>query len=130
LEFDLKKLTKKKAALIIIFIIEGAIAYGLWNIYTTPEIAVNDTSVANAPSKYVFKPSVSIGCSRVVWKDTEVHLSATTNLRTAKLEWSIDNKTVGTQRNLVYNFAPGENTIILKQYLTMIPFRMKPRLLS
>ncbi|MCZ7405121.1 MAG: hypothetical protein O8C67_09360, partial [Candidatus Methanoperedens sp.] len=112
MEFDLKKLTKKKAALIIIFIIEGAVAYGLWNIYTSPEIAVNDTSVAS--SKYVFKPSVSIGCSRVVWKDTEVHLSATTNLRSAKLEWSIDNKTVGAQRNLVYTFAPGENTIILK----------------
>ncbi|MCZ7405627.1 MAG: hypothetical protein O8C67_11975 [Candidatus Methanoperedens sp.] len=114
LKFDLKKITKKKVAVILIFIIEGAAAYGLWNIYTTPEIAVNDTSVANAPSRYVFKPSVSIGCSRVVWKDTEVHLSATTNLRTAKLEWSIDNKTVGTLRNLVYTFTPGKNTIIVK----------------
>ncbi len=114
MKFDLKKITRKKVAVILIFIIEGAAAYGLWNIYTTPEIAVNDTSVANAPSRYVFSPSVSIGCSRVVWKDTEVHLSATTNLRTAKLEWSIDNKTVGTQRNLAYTFTPGKNTIVVK----------------
>ncbi|MGB8216011.1 MAG: hypothetical protein WCE94_01810 [Candidatus Methanoperedens sp.] len=112
MKFDLKKITKKQVAVILIFIIEGAAAYGLWNIYTTPGNVVNDTSVAS--SRYIFKPSVSIECSRVVWKDTEVHLSATTNLRTAKLEWSIGNKTVGTQRNLAYTFAPGKNTIIVK----------------
>lgn len=114
LKFDPKELSKKKVALILIFIIEGAVAYGLWNLYALSETAVNDTHAGNAPPKYVFKPSVSIGCSRVVWKDTEVHLAATTNLRTAKLQWSIDNKTIGTERNLAYTFAPGKNTIILK----------------
>ncbi|VVB97705.1 Uncharacterised protein [uncultured archaeon] len=112
--FDPKKLTKKKVILILIFIIEIAVAYGLWNMYTAPGTAVNATSVANAPSKYVFKPSVSIGCSRVVWKDMGVHLAASTSFRTAKFEWSITNKTVGTERNLVYTFAPSDNTIVVK----------------
>ncbi len=109
-----EKLTKKKVALILIFIIESATAYGLWSIYAAPGAPVNATLPDKPHPAYVFKPSVSIGCSRVVWKDTEVHLSATTSFRTAKFEWSIGNKTVGTERNLAYTFAPGENTIIVK----------------
>ncbi len=112
MNLDLKKLTKKQILLIIIFAVEGIAAYGIWSLYFAPDHQDNGTQ--GAQSKYVYKPSVSIGCSRVVWEDTQVHLSASTNMRSALLQWEMGNKTIGTERNLVYTFMPGENNLILK----------------
>lgn len=112
--FDPKKLSNKKLALILIFIMEGVLAYGLWNIYTAADTSMNVTQGENLSSKYVFKPSVSIGCNRVVWEGTEVRMSGSTNLRGAQFQWLIGDKTIGTESNLVYTFAPGKNMVLFK----------------
>lgn len=114
MSFDLGKLRKKHIILIIIFILEGAVAYGLWTLYYASQPQEYSASTEKTPAKYVFKPDVSIGCSRVVWKDAGVHLAASTNLRSAQFQWLLENKSIGTERELVYSFAAGEHNILLK----------------
>ncbi len=114
MNFDPGRPTKRQIVLIIIFIIEAIAAYGLWALYSESRVAENNTQIDTAPGKYAFKPSVRIGCDRVVWEDTEVHLTASTNLRKPVFQWSIENKTIGTGRNMVYTFSSGQNTVLLK----------------
>ncbi len=114
MNFHPGRLRKKHIILIIIFIIEGAVAYGLWNLYYESQPQEYNASTEKIPAKYVFKPGVSIGCNRVVWKDAVVHLAATTNLRPARFQWLFKNKTIGTERELVYTFIAGEHNILLK----------------
>ncbi|MCZ7355731.1 MAG: hypothetical protein O8C66_02870 [Candidatus Methanoperedens sp.] len=114
MNFDPRRLTKKQILLILVFVIEGAVAFGLWSVYSAPGVHENETQLEKTQYKYVYKPSVSIGCSRVEWKDAEIHLSASTNMRSPSYQWLSDNKTLGTERNLVYTFKTGENSLILK----------------
>lgn len=114
LQFDPRGLTRRQVILIIVFIAEAVIAYGVWNLYSASPPMENNTHLNTEPIKYAYKPSVNIGCDRVVWKDTEVHLTASTNLRSPRFQWIMDNKTFGSERELAYIFLPGRNTVILK----------------
>jgi len=114
LKFSPGRLTKNQVVLITIFIIEGAVAYGLWELYSSSHARENPAPVEGVSAIYVYKPSVTIGCSRVVWKDTQVHLAASTNIRYPQYQWLLDNKTIGTERELLYNFAAGKYNILLK----------------
>jgi len=113
LQFDPRKLTRRQVILIIVYIAEAVIGYGIWDIYSSSP-PVENIQPNTAPVKYSSKPSVNIGCDRIVWKDTEVRLSASTNLRSPRFQWIMDNKTLGTERELAYTFSQGKNTVLLK----------------
>jgi hypothetical protein len=59
-------------------------------------------------------PSVSIGCDRVIWKDTEEVLEATVkNIDKPSFEWKLGGITIGTGQKLSRKFEIGENFILL-----------------
>jgi len=59
-------------------------------------------------------PSVSIGCDRVLWKDTEIELSASTrNIDNPYFEWKVDDTIAGSSQKLSQKFDMGEHQVIL-----------------
>ncbi len=59
-------------------------------------------------------PSVSIGCDRVLWKNTELELAASTqNINKPLFEWIIDGKIVGRSQKLNQKFDLGEHRAVL-----------------
>lgn len=59
-------------------------------------------------------PSVSIGCDRVLWKDSELELSASTqNIDKPMFEWVIDGRAAGRSRTLKQTFEMGEHRVVL-----------------
>ena len=59
-------------------------------------------------------PSVSIGCDRVIWKDTEEVLEASVmNIDKPSFEWKLDGINIGTGQKLSRKFEVGENSILL-----------------
>ena len=59
-------------------------------------------------------PSVSIGCDRVIWKDTEEVLEATIkNIDKPSFEWKLSGINIGTGQKLSKKFDIGENSISL-----------------
>jgi hypothetical protein len=64
------------------------------------------------PDKTV--PSVSIGCDRVIWKDTEEVLEASVkNIDKPSFEWKLGGINIGTGQKLSRKFEIGENSILL-----------------
>jgi hypothetical protein len=60
------------------------------------------------------KPSVSIGCDRVLWKDTEEVLEATVkNIDNPTFEWISDGTNIGNARKLLKKFEIGGHSIML-----------------
>ncbi|VVB85910.1 Uncharacterised protein [uncultured archaeon] len=114
MDLNPKRPIRKLMILVIISLIGLVAGYIMWNLYSAPGVNENITKIDKTPVVYVYKPVVSIGCSRVVWNNSEVHLSASTNIRSAGFQWTVYNKTVGTEQNLVYTFEPGTNTLLLK----------------
>jgi len=59
-------------------------------------------------------PSVSIGCDRVIWTDTEEVLEASVkNIDKPSFEWKLDGINIGTGQKLSKKFGLGENFILL-----------------
>lgn len=59
-------------------------------------------------------PSVSLGCDRVVWKDTELELQASvSNIKTPYFQWKIDSNAAGNVTKLKKKFEPGEHKVVL-----------------
>lgn len=59
-------------------------------------------------------PSVSLGCDRVVWKDTELELQASTrNIDTPTFQWMVDGKIAGNTHKLNQKFDLGEHQVTL-----------------
>ncbi|HEY9205015.1 MAG TPA: hypothetical protein VIO58_03750 [Candidatus Methanoperedens sp.] len=59
-------------------------------------------------------PSVSIGCDRVLWKDTELELVASTqNINAPHFNWTVDGKVAGDGQKLSKKFEVGEHHIVL-----------------
>lgn len=59
-------------------------------------------------------PSVSIGCDRVIWKDTEEVLEASVkNIDKPLFEWKLNGTYIGTGQKLSKKFEFGENSILL-----------------
>ncbi len=59
-------------------------------------------------------PSVSIGCDRVLWKNTELELAASTrNINKPLFEWTVDGKLAGSSQKLSQKFDMGEHRIVL-----------------
>lgn len=59
-------------------------------------------------------PSVYIGCDRVLWKDTELELAATTrNIDKPLFEWTVDDTIAGSNQKLSQKFDMGEHQVIL-----------------
>ncbi|MDJ1423106.1 MAG: hypothetical protein M5U10_14455 [Candidatus Methanoperedens sp.] len=60
------------------------------------------------------EPSVSIGCDRVLWKDTEIELAASTrNIDKPLFEWNIDGEIAGSSRKFRKKFDMGEHQVVL-----------------
>ena len=60
------------------------------------------------------KPSVSIGCDRVLWKDTEELLEATVkNIDNPSFEWKSDGTNIGNDQKLLQKFEIGEHSVLL-----------------
>ncbi|MFZ3168889.1 MAG: hypothetical protein WA130_14840 [Candidatus Methanoperedens sp.] len=60
------------------------------------------------------KPSVSIGCDRVLWKDTEELLEATVkNIDNPSFEWKSDGTNIGNGQKLLQKFEVGGHSILL-----------------
>lgn len=59
-------------------------------------------------------PSVSIGCDRVIWKDTEEILEASVkNIDKPSFEWKLGDINIGTGQKLSRKFETGENSVSL-----------------
>ncbi len=59
-------------------------------------------------------PSVSIGCDRVLWKNTELELAASTrNINKPLFEWTVDGKIAGRSQKLTQKFDMGEHRVVL-----------------
>jgi hypothetical protein len=59
-------------------------------------------------------PSVSIGCDRVLWKNTELELAASTrNINKPLFEWMVDGKLAGRSQKLNQKFDMGEHRVVL-----------------
>jgi len=59
-------------------------------------------------------PSVSIGCDRVIWKDTEEVVEASVkNVDKPSFEWKLGGINIGTGQKLLKQFGPGENSLLL-----------------
>jgi hypothetical protein len=59
-------------------------------------------------------PSVSIGCDRVLWKNTELELAASTrNINKPLFEWIVDGKLAGRSQKLNQKFDMGEHRVVL-----------------
>jgi hypothetical protein len=59
-------------------------------------------------------PSVSIGCDRVLWKNTELELAASTrNINKPLFEWMVDGKLAGKSQKLNQKFDMGEHGVVL-----------------
>lgn len=70
-----------------------------------------------APPDETALPSVSIGCDRVLWKDTELELTASTRkINKASFNWSVDGKIAGRSQSLKQEFDTGEHRIVLNLY--------------
>jgi len=62
-------------------------------------------------------PSVSIGCDRVLWKDTELELTASTqNINKPVFNWTVDGKDAGSSQKLKVIFGLGKHPIVLKVF--------------
>lgn len=60
-------------------------------------------------------PSVSIGCDRVIWEDTEEVLEATIkNIEKPSFEWNLDGTDSGTGQKLSKKPGLGKHSILLK----------------
>ncbi|NJD53897.1 MAG: hypothetical protein FIB07_13640 [Candidatus Methanoperedens sp.] len=60
------------------------------------------------------EPSVSIGCDRVLWKDTEELLEATIkNIDNPSFEWESDGTNIGNGQKILQKFKVGEHLILL-----------------
>ena len=60
------------------------------------------------------KPSVSIGCDKVLWENAQETLEATVNnISNASFEWKMNDTLIGTSRKLVQKFGVGEHSILL-----------------
>ncbi len=60
------------------------------------------------------KPLVSIGCDRVLWKDTEELLEATVkNIDNPSFEWKSDGANIGNGQKILQKFEVGEHSILL-----------------
>ena len=44
MNFDPRRLTKKQILLILVFVVEGAVAFGLWSVYSAPGVHENDAA--------------------------------------------------------------------------------------
>lgn len=99
------KITKPKIKKQYIFFIMAAIILVLIfssGIFKTQE----------KPEKPV--PSVSIGCDRVIWKDTEEVIEASVkNVDKPSFEWKLGGINIGTGQKLLKKFEIGENSILL-----------------
>jgi hypothetical protein len=59
-------------------------------------------------------PSVSIGCDRVLWKNTGIELAASTqNINKPLFEWIVDGKIAGRSQKLSQKFDMGEHRVVL-----------------
>lgn len=59
-------------------------------------------------------PSVSIGCDRVIWKDTEEVVGASVkNIDKPSFEWKLGGINIGTGQKLSKKFGLGENSLLL-----------------
>ncbi len=59
-------------------------------------------------------PSISIGCDRVLWKNTGLELAASTqNIDKPLFEWTVDGKIVGRSQKLSQKFDMGEHRVVL-----------------
>ncbi|VVB90642.1 Uncharacterised protein [uncultured archaeon] len=59
-------------------------------------------------------PSVSIGCDRVLWKNTGIELAASTqNINKPLFEWTVDGKIAGRSQKLSQKFDMGEHRVVL-----------------
>jgi hypothetical protein len=59
-------------------------------------------------------PSVSIGCDRVLWEDTEEVLEASVmNIDKPSFEWKLNGTNIGTGQKLSRKFEIGENSVLL-----------------
>lgn len=59
-------------------------------------------------------PSVSIGCDRVLWKGTEIELSASIqNIDKPLFEWTVDGTIAGSSQKLGQKFSMGQHQITL-----------------
>jgi hypothetical protein len=64
--------------------------------------------------KEKLKPSVSIGCSRVLWEDSEDVLEATVNnISNPSFEWKMNGAIIGTGQKFIQKFGVGEHSILL-----------------
>jgi hypothetical protein len=59
-------------------------------------------------------PSVSIGCDRVLWKNTELELAASTrNINKPLFEWTVDGRLAGRSQKLSHKLDMGEHLAVL-----------------
>ncbi len=59
-------------------------------------------------------PSISIGCSRVLWENAQEVLEATVNnISNPSFEWKMDGTPIGTNQKLLQKFEVGEHLISL-----------------
>lgn len=59
-------------------------------------------------------PSVSIGCDRVLWKNTELELAASIqNINKPLFEWIVDGRSAGKLQKLGQKFDMGEHRVVL-----------------
>lgn len=94
---------KTYTALILIFVL--ATALGGW-------LLVHKDGAPQEKPRPV--PSVSIGCDRVLWKDSELELAASTqNIDKPMFEWIIDGRVAGSSRTLKQKFDMGEHKVVL-----------------
>ncbi|MCX9012087.1 MAG: hypothetical protein OIN66_13320 [Candidatus Methanoperedens sp.] len=93
----------KKTYIALILILVLAAAFGGWLL---------QHKVPQEKPKPV--PSVSIGCDRVLWKDSELELAASTqNIDKPLFEWTIDGMAAGRNRTLKQKFDMGEHRVVL-----------------
>jgi hypothetical protein len=99
------KITKPKIKNQYIFLILAAII--LVSIFSLVNFKEQEK-----PEKPV--PSVSIGCDRVIWKDTEEVLEASVkNIDKPSFEWKLGGINIGTGQKLSRKFEIGENSVLL-----------------
>ncbi len=59
-------------------------------------------------------PSVSIGCDRILWKDMELELTASTqNINAPRFNWTVNGKEAGSGKKLSRRLEVGEHHIAL-----------------
>ncbi len=104
---DKAKITtgRRKAYIILIPLILALAAVGYW--YLLP----SEKPLQEKP----LVSSVSIGCDRVIWKDTELELAASTqNIDKPLFEWTIDGRIESNSQKFNQRFDMGEHKVILK----------------